>query len=545
MGIAMATAQCVTTLQMSTGYMQSASSLIPDNNPDDDWLLTQVPAGTSATLGQPGYIIPKHSGYHWAGSGATAKYMNFQNSTGGPGNWYNNTLPIVYQNGFCVCPGGESVPITIDLALHCDNWAEVWLLDASGNPVAGVPQPLVTQTHQEITANFLDPEDMATIPLTLLPGSYSLALLQRNKTSITAVSLDATISMNLPELMYGSSCSFVPFLPGTFPGSPVTEDPNSGGGNNGGGGPGSNCQTTLVASTGYDQDNAVMLNDHQPDVDWILTQLPTGTSGALGQPATVVPKLGIHDWAGTTAKYINYHNGHSGPTNWYNNTLPIMYQNAFCVCAEEAEVSFDLLLHSDNWAEVWLLDDNGNPVTLLLSQTHQSNPLNYTDPEDPANVAITLQGGQYSLALLQRNDGGPTAVSLDAIIEEPNLGIINGEMGGQVCDFAPNLNLDFYGTDVGSSNGGGESGKMGMQEGSGMEMAQMAVYPNPATNSITVAGFESKVRLVLTDMHGRVVFDQSVRNEVAVDISRIAPGIYMLEASDDSGNHLNERLMVE
>lgn len=537
--VSFAQAQCggmPKSLNVSTGYLQTASMLLPDGTQDDDWIMNQKPAGATGTIGAKGWIIPKHSGYDWAGT--TSKYMNYQNSTAGPSNWYDNTEPFVYQNGFCICFGGPIVNVQIELDLHCDNWSEVYLLDAAGNifPIPG-GQPLISQTHQHITGNFQNPTDGYSNTVQLPPGQYSLALLQRNKTSITAVSVDGSVTV-LDEgagIESGVNCGFTPSLPGTFHGSTVTTNPNPGGGGGGIGPTGiptGGCPTTLIASTGFDNATNMLIADGVADDDWEVTQVPPTTwAGFVGQPNFVIPKKPVYDWAGPTAKWVNFWNGLTGPDNWNFSNVPYVYQNAFCVCGspnDEAVITFELDLHSDNWAEVWLMDQFGVPVmpVPLLTQQPVKTAVNYQNPTDHITLPVTLNPGKYSLALVVRNGafGAPfddTGVSLNALITGNLDGVINGNM----CSNTPMLSGTFYGTMLNFMKHARNSEPLKEQL---REAPEIKLFPNPASGVVEIEGASIGAEISITDLHGRTVLQTVYTGNSRLDVSAMDAGVYMV-----------------
>lgn len=209
-------------LNVSTGYNESSSTLISNNTMDDDWIVTQVPAGVSSSfIGQNAYVIPKNASYDWAGS--TSKYLNYRNNTSGVGNWAVSKLPYIYQLGFCICgESGQTYTTTFDLSFHSDNWGEVYLMDASGNPV----QQLISQTYAVTGNNFKNPTDnSSTAPMNLPPGNYSLAIVHREHTGAAqGVSLDGIVNSTASAL----SCGFTPVLNGSFYGTTSFKDGSNG-----------------------------------------------------------------------------------------------------------------------------------------------------------------------------------------------------------------------------------------------------------------------------------------------------------------------------
>jgi len=579
----LANAQCPQVLNVSTGYDQATMGLLPDGVLDDDWLLTQSIPGTTPSA--YGTVITKDIAWDWVGPGnntqppssnTPAKWINYHNSSSGSNNWCNDNLPVVYQNGFCICGTGTSEQaVTFNLMLHADNWAEVWILDDQGNPF--VPNAILTQTHQVTTANFSDPESSSgAVTVMMAPGSYSLALLQRNDANtITGVSLDGTIvSSEVGVISWKDpACPFTPSLNGLFYGSDV-----GCGVYNGVDGAEavniitSGCQNMLIASTGYDNANPGMtIPALNADDDWVVTQVPyRSLMGYQGQAAQIIPKDVNYDWASSLSKYMSYHSDVVGLPNWYNNRTPVVYQNGFCVCGPPGlpqSIKFDLALHSDNWAEVWLVDESGASLPqLLLSQTYQqSNMSNFKNPADVANPTLSLEPGPYSLAILHRNGDqfltngkSATAVSLDAILTAApgnQWGLVNSNGTHSLCDFKPSIPAggSFDGTavdDPPSTGGGGGGGgpstdpwcpgcinmdpiwKMAINE-----LENTVIYPNPSSGMFRVDFAEvGNYDYMVTTITGQVVVDitNSSNRSITIDLSNQPNGVYFLKLRNAS-----------
>ena len=74
------------------------------------------------------------------------------------------------------------------------------------------------------------------------------------------------------------------------------------------------------------------------------------------------------------------------------------------------------------------------------------------------------------------------------------------------------------------------------------------VYPNPTSSSLTVkcANSASIVSMQISDMTGRVVVAiEHMEDEIAVDVSRLTPGNYLLACVDEFGNRSVQLLAVE
>lgn len=88
-----------------------------------------------------------------------------------------------------------------------------------------------------------------------------------------------------------------------------------------------------------------------------------------------------------------------------------------------------------------------------------------------------------------------------------------------------------------------ETGKAGSEEH--IDEATYSVYPNPASNVVKLQGLESAATVSLVDMNGRLVIQQSVHPGEELNISTVAPGIYMLQVLDAQGQISMEKLAVE
>lgn len=87
----------------------------------------------------------------------------------------------------------------------------------------------------------------------------------------------------------------------------------------------------------------------------------------------------------------------------------------------------------------------------------------------------------------------------------------------------------------------------GIEEGTSNSLIN--VYPNPATDAIAITGLFSSVQYTasVVDISGREVIQQNVSStENTLDVSTLAPGMYVLRVSDESGNLTGvQRVIVE
>lgn len=62
---------------------------------------------------------------------------------------------------------------------------------------------------------------------------------------------------------------------------------------------------------------------------------------------------------------------------------------------------------------------------------------------------------------------------------------------------------------------------------------ELVVYPNPASNSISISGYDYPVEIM--DSHGRTIYSQHLTDQVStIDISKFSSGIYFVRTGDRS-----------
>ena len=179
----------------------------------------------------------------------------------------------------------------------------------------------------------------------------------------------------------------------------------------------------LIVSTGYDPVNQTVINDYDMDPMWRLIQAPAdppGWTSNIGGPAICVPLQSAWSYAGSNSKYLNaYPTAQALTDNWAQTTTQYIFQREFCVCSNVAgqlvDVTFDLSLNADNWAELYLEDENGNE-TLLMSQNYVYQTSNFQNNPTQINTTLQLAAGTYKLNLHHRNKLVVMGVNLDGKI---------------------------------------------------------------------------------------------------------------------------------
>jgi len=179
----------------------------------------------------------------------------------------------------------------------------------------------------------------------------------------------------------------------------------------------------LIISTGYNPVALGVINDYDFDPMWRLVQAPAdppGWTSNIGGPAICVPIAGAWSYAGANSKYINaYPTAQALTDNWAQSTTQYIFEREFCVCMPDpnqlVDVTFDLSLNADNWAELYLEDGLGNQ-TLLVSQNYIYTTANFQNSPAQANVTLPLTSGTYKLKLHHRNKLVVMGVNLDGKI---------------------------------------------------------------------------------------------------------------------------------
>ncbi len=72
----------------------------------------------------------------------------------------------------------------------------------------------------------------------------------------------------------------------------------------------------------------------------------------------------------------------------------------------------------------------------------------------------------------------------------------------------------------------------------------LRIYPNPASQMLIVeAETLSSLNVSIFDISGRLIDQDRVTN--SLDVSRLLPGIYLLQISDSQGRHSVKKLSIE
>ncbi|WP_375378214.1 T9SS type A sorting domain-containing protein [Hymenobacter cellulosilyticus] len=78
-----------------------------------------------------------------------------------------------------------------------------------------------------------------------------------------------------------------------------------------------------------------------------------------------------------------------------------------------------------------------------------------------------------------------------------------------------------------------------------LQPSALSLYPNPATNQVTLPGLAVGTRVQLLDAVGRTVHATTVDTNASISLRDVAPGWYVVRATNGQGGQYTGRLMVE
>lgn len=60
-----------------------------------------------------------------------------------------------------------------------------------------------------------------------------------------------------------------------------------------------------------------------------------------------------------------------------------------------------------------------------------------------------------------------------------------------------------------------------------------SIYPNPASNNVTISGIEGEATVSIVDMNGRTVYTAKANESITIDLSGFALGAYFVHISGE------------
>lgn len=80
---------------------------------------------------------------------------------------------------------------------------------------------------------------------------------------------------------------------------------------------------------------------------------------------------------------------------------------------------------------------------------------------------------------------------------------------------------------------------MKLAEATAPTTLKIKLYPNPATDCLQISGIDGRVKLVISDLHCRILHTQEIESDEPVCLKKLQKGIYI--AKIISGNIIERR----
>lgn len=74
--------------------------------------------------------------------------------------------------------------------------------------------------------------------------------------------------------------------------------------------------------------------------------------------------------------------------------------------------------------------------------------------------------------------------------------------------------------------------------------AQLMIYPNPALTELRIESRGLRIKnLVISDLQGRKIVNCKWSNNPSVDVSHLAPGVYLLNVEMENGESVQQKIV--
>lgn len=120
-------------------------------------------------------------------------------------------------------------------------------------------------------------------------------------------------------------------------------------------------------------------------------------------------------------------------------------------------------------------------------------------------------------------------------------------------DLSGNIYYSNYGAKVrkvvgynpGIVDGGNTCGKAGISDLTNNDVAE--IFPNPTAEKITIRAANNKItRVTITSLAGKALYQHAYNaSEIQIDVSRLPPGMYLLELEDENGQRVVRKVVKE
>jgi hypothetical protein len=167
------------------------------------------------------------------------------------------------------------------------------------------------------------------------------------------------------------------------------------------------CLTdSFILNTGVDHFNGQLLSYGTYDPFWRFVSGPI--PGLSSHPAYVVEPNTA--WAelfpsAVEANYLSFLPYDEFTENNPEPAEPYIFENCFCVCEDSSEVTIELTLSADDYAEVFLCDEDGVLIDTILIADTLGGTYAFQEPLNSDTLVTILDEGTYCIKVELRNLG--------------------------------------------------------------------------------------------------------------------------------------------
>jgi len=192
-------------------------------------------------------------------------------------------------------------------------------------------------------------------------------------------------------------------------------------------------------------------------------------------------------------------------------------------------------------------DDGGRTIVLVKTSTLPLQILSFTAQKQNSNVILQWQTANEvntNYFNIQRSSNGKDFTTIGNVGATDVSGVNNYTYTDLLTsNVSPLTNLYYRLQEIDKD---GSSTYSNIATVSFTNQPSITISPNPAKGTVYVTGNSIKY-ITIADNSGKTIISQAVNNQthVAVNISNLAAGIYIVKVTDAQGNVQTEELMVQ
>lgn len=249
-----------------------------------------------------------------------------------------------------------------------------------------------------------------------------------------------------------------------------------------------------------------------------------------------VPNITLHSY------FTNSSNWTVGGTN-ANTTSTLQLKTITTAFSQPEGIAFD------NNGNLWVANNNDSTAnqapTLVMISVPLQNTILATAGATFANPNDTNSINGFKVWNLPSSVNGPGQLGGLQIDKTINRIFVNEQVSGKgmwfdiatlsnIADNFSNYELNITSTNPG--NGGlflANNSQILKTEDFNLNSIQVSIYPNPASDQLTIKTKETVKQVIFFDIQGRKIL--TVENENTIDISNLINGVYFISATSEQG----------